>query len=141
MIGSQKKKLIICGVLIVIGACLYRVYTLWLRPTSILVVNALPAQAADIVLNNDCNKIKITCKSMEEAGDFDKYDAVLMYGRGLYLDSIQLCSLGQAASKGIPLPIRFVISVLWPHTILIQSRMIDFRNIFPISVASTTVIW
>ncbi len=88
--------------LIVIGACLYRVYTLWLRPTSILVVNALPAQAADIVLNNDCNKIKITCKSMEEAGDFDKYDAVLMYGRGLYLDSIQLCSLGQAASKGIP---------------------------------------
>lgn len=102
MIGSQKKKLIICGVLIVIGACLYRVYTLWLRPTSILVVNALPAQAADIVLNNDCNKIKITCKSMEEAGDFDKYDAVLMYGRGLYLDSIQLCSLGQAASKGIP---------------------------------------
>ena len=128
--------------LIVIGACLYRVYTLWLRPTSILVVNALPAQAADIVLNNDCNKIKITCKSMEEAGDFDKYDAVLMYGRGLYLDSIQLCSLGQAASKGIPVFTNTLRNFsLWPHTILIQSRMIDFRNIFPISVASTTVIW
>lgn len=102
MTEVKKRTLIIFGVLIIIGACLYGIYALWLRPTSILVVNALPAQAADIVLNNDCRNIKITCKSMEEAGDFDKYDAVLMYGRGLYLDSLQMASLEKAAAKGVP---------------------------------------
>lgn len=65
-------------------------YTNWLRPTRILIVNPLPAQEAEIVLNNDSRYIKVICAGMEEAKDFERYDAVLMYGRGLYLDSIQL---------------------------------------------------
>lgn len=102
MAGVKNRVLILIGVLVALGACLYGVYALWMRPTAILVVNALPAQAAEIVLNNDCPKIEVTCRTMEEAGDFDKYDAVLMYGRGLYLDSLQLASLDKAAAKGIP---------------------------------------
>lgn len=78
------------------------VYKVWFEPTSILVVNPLPAQEAEIILNNDSRKIKITCVSMEEAKDFESYDAVLMYGRGLYLDSIQLRSLDRAADRGVP---------------------------------------
>lgn len=78
------------------------VYTVWFKPTSILVVNPLPAQEAEIILNNDSRNIRVTCVSMEEAKDFESYDAVLMYGRGLYLDSIQLRSLDSAAGKGVP---------------------------------------
>lgn len=103
MSGVKKKVLVTLGVLIVLGVCLYGAYNLWLRPTTILVVNALPAQAAEIVLNNDCRNIELTCKSMEEAKDFEKYDGVLMYGRGLYLDSLQMTSLEKAAAKGIPI--------------------------------------
>lgn len=102
MSGVGKKILVIIGIIIILGSCLYSAYSLWLRPTSILVVNALPAQAAEIVLNNDCRNIKITCTPMEEAADFEKYDAVLMYGRGLYLDSLQLSSIEKAAAKRIP---------------------------------------
>ncbi len=78
------------------------VYTNWLRPTRILIVNPLPAQEAEIILNNDSRYIKVTCVGMEEAKNLDRYDAVLMYGRGLYLDSVQLQSLDRAARKGIP---------------------------------------
>ena len=102
MNGVKKKVLVAVGALIVVVICLWGVYALWLRPISILVVNPLPAQAAEIVLNNDCRDIEVTCKTMEEAGDFEKYDAVLMYGRGLYLDSIQLASLDRAAAREVP---------------------------------------
>lgn len=78
------------------------VFTVCFKPTSILVVNPLPAQEAEIILNNDSRNIKVTCVSMEEAKDFESYDAVVMYGRGLYLDSIQLRSLDRAADKGVP---------------------------------------
>jgi len=84
------------------SGCIYSVHVLWFRPISILVVNALPAQEAEIVLNNDCSDIEVSCRSMEDAGDFEKYDAVLMYGRGLYLDSLQLVSLERAAEEGVP---------------------------------------
>lgn len=77
MLRVKNKVLIIIGIIIILGVCGWGAYALWFRPASLLVVNALPAQAADIVLNNDCRRIKIECKSMEEAKDFDKYDAIL----------------------------------------------------------------
>lgn len=89
-------------VLLTISCGIYACYSVWFRPTRILVVNPLPAQAAEIVLNNDSRYIDVVCASMEEAGSFENFDAVLMYGRGLYLDSIQLHSLDKAAENGIP---------------------------------------
>lgn len=88
--------------MLALGIGLYAAYAAWYRPTKILVVNPLPAQSAEIVLNNDSQHIDVECKPMEDAGDFEDYDAVLMYGRGLYLDSLQLNSLDRAARKGIP---------------------------------------
>ena len=98
----RNKVLLIIGIIIILSGCIFGAYTLWFRPVSILVVNALPAQEAEIVLNNDCSDIEVICQSMEDAKDFDKYDAILMYGRGLYLDSLQLASLEKAADKGVP---------------------------------------
>lgn len=100
--SGVRRAVIIAGAVILSGLCLYVGYNLWLRPTRILVVNPLPAQEAEIVLNNDSYHIKVVCESMEEARDFGKYDAVLIYGRGLYLDSLQLQSLSRAAGKGVP---------------------------------------
>lgn len=76
-------------------------YKTWFAPTRVLVVNPLPAQAAEIVLNNDSRNIRVTCVPMEEAGGFSKYDAVLLYGRGLFLDSIQMREVEKAAEKGV----------------------------------------
>lgn len=93
--------ILLCAVLLV--ACgVYIAYCVWLKPTAILVVNPLPAQEAEIGLNNDSHHIKVTCVAMEDAADFEKYDAVLMYGRGLFLDSLQMHSLEKAAKKGVP---------------------------------------
>lgn len=99
---SLKKTGIIAGIVIFVILCAIIGYNIWFKPTKILVVNPLPAQEAEIVLNNDSRHIKVVCRKMEEATDFDKYDAVLMYGRGLYLDSLQLASIEKAANKGIP---------------------------------------
>ncbi|MDE6380458.1 MAG: cobaltochelatase subunit CobN, partial [Muribaculaceae bacterium] len=87
--------------LLTVAVC-WLIYAAWLMPTRVLVVNPLPAQEAEIILNNDSRNIKVTCVGMEEANDFDRYDAVLMYGRGLYLDSVQLLSLDRAGRMGIP---------------------------------------
>lgn len=100
---SRVEKLsVIIVIAVMFGAVVWLVYASWFRPTRVLIVNPLPAQEAEIILNNDSRHIKVTCVAMEEAGDFDRYDAVLMYGRGLYLDSVQLRSLEHAAAKGIP---------------------------------------
>lgn len=91
-----KKTVLTC---IGIAMALIAILMVWhslLRPTKILVVNPLPAQKAEIILNNDSRLISVTCTTMEEARDFSKYDAVLMYGRGLYLDSIQMADLEKA---------------------------------------------
>ena len=69
MTRVRNKVLIIIGIIIVLGGCIYSVHVLWFRPISILVVNALPAQEAEIVLNNDCSDIEVSCRSMEDAGD------------------------------------------------------------------------
>ncbi|MDE5793630.1 MAG: hypothetical protein K2I08_02810, partial [Muribaculaceae bacterium] len=88
-----KISVVIALIVLLVGGLCWLIYSVWFKPTSILVVNPLPAQEAEIILNNDSRNIKVTCVSMEEAKDFESYDAVLMYGRGLYLDSIQLRSL------------------------------------------------
>ncbi len=97
-----KKLLPVTIILLTICCCAFIAYDIWLKPTKILIVNPLPAQTAEIVLNNDSRNIRVVCSPMEEATNFEDYDAVLMYGRGLYLDSLQLKSLDKAAKKGVP---------------------------------------
>ena len=100
---SRVKKLSpVIIIFVAICCCAYIAYNIWLKPTTVLVVNPLPAQAAEIVLNNDSRHIQVVCSSMEEATNFEDYDAVLIYGRGLYLDSLQLQSLDKAAKNGVP---------------------------------------
>ena len=83
-------------------AALALVYGIWLRPTRVLIVNALPAQAADLALNNDCRSIRLRFVDMEEAHNFSRYNAVILFGRGLFLDEAQTADLEQAARRGIP---------------------------------------
>lgn len=40
---------------------------------------------------------------MEELSEVSRYDAIMMYGRGLFLDETQLSELEKAAAKGIPI--------------------------------------
>lgn len=77
-------------------------YAVFFAPTKILVVNALPAQQAELVLGNESSRISVDCVAADAAADFSHYDAVVMFGRGLYLDSLQLQQLHMAADKGIP---------------------------------------
>lgn len=99
---SKARIIVIFAAVVVFAALGWFVYDRLLKPTEVLVVNPLPAQAAEIMLNNDSRHIRVTCKAMDEVTDFGGYDAVLMYGRGLYLDSLQMESLESAARKGIP---------------------------------------
>ena len=86
--------------LLFILAGAYAAYTHLFSPTRILIVNPLPAQAADIILNNDSRHIRITCLPTEEATSFDGYDAVVFYGRGLHLSDEQMASIERHAAKG-----------------------------------------
>ncbi len=100
----KKKNLysIIAGSCVLLAILLLVAYNYWLTPTRILIVNPLPAQAADIALNNDCSRIKVTCIKMEEVKDLSGYDAIMMYGRGLFLDETQVAELERVAAKGVP---------------------------------------
>lgn len=87
------------ALLLIIG---YLCWSYWFSPTRILIVNPLPSQAADIALNNDCKQIQVTCIKMEELHDVSRYDAIVMYGRGLFLEENQIAELEKVAAKGIP---------------------------------------
>lgn len=99
---TRQIKFIVVFSIILVGVIVIVAYTIWCRPTKILIVNPLPAQAAEISLNNVSKHIKVISVPMEEAYDFEKFDAIVMYGRGLFLDSLQLKSFDNAIKKGIP---------------------------------------
>ena len=125
---GQIRRLLLIVVSCVSALCVcVLVYQLWFSQVRILVVNALPSQESDLVLDNDSRWIKVVCRKMEEASGFEDYDAVLMYGRGLYLDSLQLASLSMAQENGVPVFInsRQTSAVVTCHNLdsLQQSRL------------------
>lgn len=89
-------------VILLILAAGYLAYRHWLSPTRLLVVNPLPVQAAELEQNAARARCDVTCVPMTEARGFDGYDVVVMYGRGLYLDSLQTADLEDAARRGTP---------------------------------------
>lgn len=86
--------------IILMGIVCYGGYCIGLRPTRILVVNAMKAQAADIVVSNDTRNIDVTCVDNDAFTDADGYDAVLLYNRNLALDEKQREAIRHAARKG-----------------------------------------
>ena len=78
----------------------WAVYTWWFSPTRILVVNAADAQQADFILNNDSRHIHIECTETEGLQDVGSYDAIILYGRNLYLNDEQTAMLQKAGNKG-----------------------------------------
>ncbi len=92
----------ISSVVLAITVCL-TAYRYWLVPTRILIINSSPAQVADIALNNDSRHIKISFADTEEATDFSDYDAIIMYGRRLTLNTTQMEKIESAAANGIPI--------------------------------------
>ena len=99
---NKKRTGIILGCIIAVAIACFAAYNYWWAPTRILIINPLPAQAADIALNNDCSHIRVKCIKMEEVKDLSGYDAIMMYGRGLFLDETQVAELERVAAKGIP---------------------------------------
>jgi len=91
------------AVTVVVAVLLFAIYRLWLAPTHILVVNALDAQRADFILNNDSRHIHIDCISMSEVDDLSGYDAIFFFGRTLYLDERQMAEVERVAAKGVPI--------------------------------------
>ena len=102
MKGRISKKawaIIITAIVLMTG---YLGYTIGLRPTRILVVNAMKSQAANIVLSNDTKHIDVTCLETEELEKLNRYDAIILYSRNLVLDEKQKKEIEKAAHKGIP---------------------------------------
>lgn len=54
-------------------------------------------------MNNDCDRIEVACVKMDEVKDLSGYDAILMFGRSLYLDEEQIEEMRRASSKGVPI--------------------------------------
>lgn len=76
------------------------VYAHWFAPTRLLIVNAMPAREADIKVNSSGTHTELTFKSPDEVESFAGYDAVVLYGRSLYLDSVQMAKLQEVIDKG-----------------------------------------
>ncbi len=82
----HKRTLYIAGSVLLLAIAFTIGYRYWMAPTRIPIVNPLPAQAADIVLNNDSRNIEVTCIQTENLESFKGYDAVVLYGRSLNLE-------------------------------------------------------
>ena len=85
---KHPKWLLWVAVSIILGMAGYAAWHHWMSPTRILVVNALEAQQADFVLNNDSRHIKVTCMEADEMHDIDDFDAIIVYaGVSPYMSS------------------------------------------------------
>ena len=100
---KHHKWLLWVAVSIILGMAGYAAWHHWMSPTRILVVNALEAQQADFVLNNDSRHIKVTCMEADEMHDIDDFDAIIVYARRIFLSDGQMAEIEQAARKGIPI--------------------------------------
>jgi cobaltochelatase CobN len=80
----------------------YVVYRQFMAPTRILVVNALEAQQADFVLNNDSRHISVSCVDADQMTSLDGYDAIIFYARRIFLTDEQMAEVQRVASRGVP---------------------------------------
>ena len=81
----------------------YAGYNRWLRPTHILVVNALESQQAGIVLSNDSRHIIVDCVDADQLASLHGYDAVIIYARRIFLTDEQTAEVKRAAAQGVPI--------------------------------------
>ena len=98
---THKKTLISLLAALLLLVLAVAVWRWFVRPTHILVVNALKAQQADFVLNNDSRHIRVDCIDTEQMESLDGYDAVVLYGRRLFLSEEQMGELRRVAKKGV----------------------------------------
>lgn len=77
------------------------IYARWFAPARILVVNAMPAREADLKVNNVGTHVDLTCVRPDDIKSFDGYDAIVLYGRSLYLDSLKMRNLRAQIQKGV----------------------------------------
>ena len=98
-----RKSLVILSLLALVAAGIFTIYRHYMAPTRILVVNALEAQQADFVLNNDSHHIEVTCMEADEMHDIDDFDATIVYARRIFLSDGQMEEIEHAAGKGIPI--------------------------------------
>ena len=92
--------LFIIFLLLAVGG--YAVYRQFMAPTRILVVNALEAQQADFVLNNDSRHIDVSCVDADKMERLDHYDAIIIYARRIFLTDEQVAEVQRVASRGVP---------------------------------------
>ena len=98
----MKKYLIFFCTLLVVAVGGYAAYCHWLKPTRILIVNALQAQQADFTLNNDSRHISVECIDTEDMHSLDGYDAIIIFARRIFLTDEQMAEVNRIADKGVP---------------------------------------
>ena len=100
---TRRRIFVIIGVVTLLAIAGYAVYSRFMAPTRILVVNALKAQQADITLNNDSRHIQVECVEAEEMGSLEDYDAIIVYARRIFLTDEQMAEVKRVAEKGVPI--------------------------------------
>lgn len=98
---NRKQIIIIASVAIlaIVGCVL--LYNCCFAPTKLLVVNSMPGREADLQYNSKDTHVELTVASPENLTSFSGYDAILMYGRSLYLTDEQLSLLDQEIKRGV----------------------------------------
>ena len=100
---TRRRIFVIIGVVTLLAIAGYAVYSRFMAPTRILVVNALKAQQADITLNNDSRHIQVECVEAEDMGSLEDYDAIIVYARRIFLTDEQMAEVKRVAEKGVPI--------------------------------------
>ncbi len=77
-------------------------FTILFSPVKIAVINATLAQKADIALNNGSRNLHLTFIDQEDVESLKGFDAVILFGRGLYLNDEQIGEVAGCGKKGIP---------------------------------------
>jgi len=88
------------GVALMVLVALGVAWQRWLAPTKVALVNYADFQAARIVKARPGFFVQIDALGAEQLAGLHRYDLVLIFGRGLNLDSGQLAALNTAVARG-----------------------------------------
>ena len=99
-IRNHKSMFCKAGGVIITLIILYVLYTLFLAPTKIALINFPAYQVSNIALSSDTRFIQVDEIPAGKASSLEKYDAILVFGPGLRLTEEQSKRIEKAGKKG-----------------------------------------
>lgn len=128
-VRKRKKWLLKAAFMLILLGCCCFIYSRYIAPTRVALINFPAYQASSIALANDSRMVEVDVLKPEDASRVKSYDVALFFGPGLRLNGEQAADIEEAGAKGTAIyTLIFPSGVITNHHVdsLQQQRIGDY---------------